>query len=64
MAVQLVTGREPVLAEALAWLESRGIEPKEIRAISIDAEVGEPLVIKVTLLVHDPREVTPDAVEE
>lgn len=64
MAVRLVTGREPVLAEALAWLETRGIKPNEIRAISMDAEVGEPLVMKVTLLVNDPREVTPDAVKE
>lgn len=53
-----------MLAEALAWLETRGIKPNEIRAISMDAEVGEPLVMKVTLLVNDPREVTPDAVKE
>jgi hypothetical protein len=62
MAIKLVTGREPVLAEALSWLESRGLKPTEIRAVSIDAKVGAPLIITVSLIVQDPAEVTPEAV--
>lgn len=58
MPIKLVTGSEPTIAEALAWLGRRGLQPREIRGIAIDAQVGQPLMITATFIVSDPSEVT------
>jgi hypothetical protein len=58
MPIKLVTGREPILAEALAWLERKGIPARMIKSISVDGAVGTPLLITATFIVDDPAEVT------
>jgi hypothetical protein len=57
MPKRLITGREPILAEALAWLERKGIPPTHIQSVSINGTVGDVLRITATFIVDDPREV-------
>lgn len=58
MSIKVVTGSGPLLSGALAWLERRGIPAREIRTVSMHAEVGDPLVLTVELIVPDPDEMT------
>lgn len=56
--------RVPVLREALAYLEARGLPPAEIQAVSMDALVGEPVKIHLTLvMMEDVPEPVPAADE-
>lgn len=57
MSIKVVsTGKEPLIRDAVAWLEERGIKPAEIRSVSVDATVGQPLTLSVVLIVRDPDE--------
>ena len=57
MSVKVVSsGQAPLIRNAVNWLESRGIAPSEIRSVSIEAEVGEPMFLSVVLVVPDPDE--------
>jgi hypothetical protein len=58
VAIKVVTGSGPLLSSALAWLERRGIPAREIRAVSMDATVGRPMILTVELIVPDPDEMT------
>lgn len=56
----LCTGNEPILEEALAYLERRGIPRGEIRRLEIAAEVGQPITLTPTLYVQaEPAENPP-----
>lgn len=58
MTLRIVkTGQEPILREAVDWLESKGIPAKCIRAVSMDAEIGQPMTITATFYVDEPEEV-------
>jgi hypothetical protein len=58
--IDLVNGSEPIIAEALAYLERKGIEKKQVRRISIDAEVGAPLLISVDFFLEAEPEPEPE----
>lgn len=49
-------GNEPVLQEALDYLERRGIPKAHIRSITVDAEIGQPIRIDVSLFMHEEPE--------
>jgi hypothetical protein len=47
-------GTEPVIREALQYLERRhGLPGSQIQSVSVYAKVNEPIVITVTLFVQD-----------
>jgi hypothetical protein len=48
----LATGTEPILEEALAYLERRGIPRGEIRRLEIVAEVGYVITLTPTIYVQ------------
>lgn len=54
MARRIVTrsGREPLIANATAYLVSMGVPLDDIRSIDIHAEVGAPMMLTVELFVH------------
>lgn len=61
------TGQEPILREAVDWLESKGIPATSIRAVSMDAEIGQPMSITATFYVDESEEIaalTPEALRE
>lgn len=49
-------GNEPILQEALDYLERRGIPKAHIRSITVDAEIGRPVMIDVSLFMHEEPE--------
>ncbi len=55
MAIRIVDDahRMPMLREAVAWLERRGIGMELIRSVTINAEAGKPLTLSVVLYVDD-----------
>lgn len=54
MSRQIVkNGKEPLLREAVAYLERRGIPASDIVAVRMDAEVNRPLRLSVDLYVSD-----------
>lgn len=50
------TGQEPILREAVDWLEGKGIPATCIRAVSMDAEIGQPMTITATFYVDESDE--------
>jgi hypothetical protein len=48
-------GDEPIIREAIEYLERRGIPRGEIRRLEIVAEVDEPITITPTLYVQTER---------
>lgn len=64
MAKKVVTGSEPILAEALAYLARKGIPATDIRGISMDAEIGKPALITVTMYVNDAADLARSAVPD
>jgi hypothetical protein len=48
-----MTGNEPIIAEALAYLERRGIPRGDVRGLAIHAEVGDAIRMDVSLYVQD-----------
>jgi hypothetical protein len=44
-------GKEPMVHEAMAYVESLGIPATQIRRITVDAKVGQPLVVGLELFV-------------
>jgi hypothetical protein len=49
------SGSEPIIAEAIAYLERLGIPRVDIRALTIEAEVGDVITITPTLYVRKER---------
>lgn len=45
-------GSEPLIREAIEYLERQGITHNQIHRLVIDAEVGEPITITPTLYVQ------------
>jgi hypothetical protein len=46
-------GNEPMVHEAMAYVESLGIPAAQIRRITVDAKVGQPLVVGLELFVPE-----------
>jgi hypothetical protein len=44
-------GKEPMVREAMAYVERLGIPSTQIRRLTVDAQVGQPLVVGLELFV-------------
>jgi hypothetical protein len=52
-------GTEPVIGEAVAYLERRyGLPAKDIQAVNVYAKAGDPIAITVTLFMQEDDKVT------
>lgn len=53
-------GQEPGIREAVTWLEGHGHDKSTIKGVTVDGQVGEPLVITAMFIVRDPAELEVD----
>lgn len=58
MSIKVITnetvrsGSEPMIEQAIRYLEGKGIDRRNVREVVITAEVGQPLMLDVSLYVE------------
>lgn len=51
--VTVKDGNEDLIARAVQWLDEIGIPREQIRRVSVEGQVGQPLVVSVNLYVPE-----------
>lgn len=56
MSVHMASADDPMVRPILDWLEGRGIYHQDIKRVALDAEIGQPVIVTVDLIVRSTGE--------